>query len=699
MRIAVAVMLYVWGLSGPVFAITLDQVAAGSLLLDAETPGERIAAPVVATDVKIAVTGPIARTVITQRFRNPSDGWVEGVYAFPLPPDAAVDTLRMRVGDRFIEGRIEERVEAQRIYEDARADGRRAALVEQHRPNLFTTSVANIGPGEIVVAQIEFQEALTPKDGAFSLRLPLVAAPRYGLPPIVQAVVYGAGGPSVPPAPETPVADPRSEPVGATRNPVTMTIDLAPGFPLGMLESRFHAMQIERRDDGATLTLAGPVPADRDFELVWTPEAAGAPEASLYSEERAGERHVILTVAPPGAASEAPAPPRDVILVQDVSGSMAGESIRQAREALETALRRLRPEDRFTIIAFNDDYRMWSEAPVPATPEEVARAVRSIRGLDAEGGTNMLPALDRALRLPSDDGRLRQIVFLTDGVVSFEAEMLQLIAEKLGAARLFMVGIGSAPNGYFMTRAAEKGRGAHVYIGDLAEVQAKMEALFAKLETPALTGLSLDLPPGVEAHPAVLPDLYVGEPLAIALRGPATGEARLTGRRGEDRFKMTLDLSAAPARSGVARLFARRRISALEAERLIGGDAGRADAAILETALGYGLVSRLTSLVAVDETSARLFEARLTRAEIARNLPAGWDPAAFVFEQAAPPAPGAAPAIPGLRKASAPFAIEAEDAGAFVPRGALGWRLMVMIGLALGLAGIGVLTLSRGRTA
>ena len=144
MRIAAAAFItFIWGLIAPALAVTLDEVASGSLLFRTETPGFHIAAPVVSTDIRIDVTGPIARTVMTQRFRNPSDGWVEGVYAFPLPEDAAVDTLRMRVGDRFIEGRIEEKIAAQEIYEDAKAEGKAAALVEQHRPNLFTTSVAN----------------------------------------------------------------------------------------------------------------------------------------------------------------------------------------------------------------------------------------------------------------------------------------------------------------------------------------------------------------------------------------------------------------------------------------------------------------------------------------------------------------------------------------------------------------------------
>ncbi|MEO1611879.1 MAG: marine proteobacterial sortase target protein, partial [Pseudomonadota bacterium] len=339
-------------------------------------------------------------------------------------------------------------------------------------------------------------------------------------------------------------------------------------------------------------------------------------------------------------------------------------------------------EDRFTILAFNDDYALWSPKVVPATPATVRRAMRDVRGLDAEGGTNMLPALDRALRIPSEPGRLRQIIFLTDGAVGFETEMLDLIHQRRGGARVFMVGIGSAPNGYFMTRAAEIGRGAHVYIGDPNEVREKMEALFAKIEAPSITDLALDLPPGVTAAPAILPDLYAGEPLTVALKGAVDAPIRLTGRRGEQPFEMTLDLAQAPERTGVAKLFARRKIAGLEAERLIGDDPFAVDADILTTALDYGLVSRLTSLIAVDEAPIRPFAAPLTRAEVARNLPAGWDPAQFVFEQTAPVgAPGERAEMPGLIKASAPI----EDLGARVapPQGSIGWRLSLWLGLIL----------------
>ncbi|MEM9144565.1 MAG: marine proteobacterial sortase target protein [Pseudomonadota bacterium] len=683
--------------------LTLDDVRSGQLMLRSDRPGAYVAAPLVSTKIDISVTGTIARATVTQRFTNPSDSWVEGVYAFPLPADSAVDRLRMRIGDRFIEGKIRERAEAKEIYEAAKAEGKKAALVEQERPNLFTNSVANIGPGETVVAQIAFQQSLAPKDGRWELRMPLVAAPRYNPEPVVQQVTFGEGGWSVAdPVPdrarvEAPVADPRREPEGSLRNPVELSVDLAPGFAIEALESPYHDIRVVAPEDGRTkVTLSGPVPADRDFLLIWQAKAE-APQAALFGETIDGAAHRMLMLSAPDLGPAAPQTPRDVIFVQDVSGSMSGESIEQARRGLELAIRRLQPKDRFNIVIFNDEFGVYAENPVQATPEAVEQAIGAVRSLIAEGGTEMLPALEFALSDQPEPGRLRQVIFLTDGAVGNEAQMLALIDEKLGATRLFTVGIGSAPNSYFMSRAAEKGRGAHVYIGDLSEVAEQMTALFKKIETPAITDLALSLPEGVDAegYPDPLPDLYAGEPLTIALKGVAEGTAVITGRRGEQPWEVRLPLGKAAEREGVAKLWARRKIASLEALRLssnaITRDLGLVDVALLKTALDYGLVSRLTSLVAVDVTPSRPQGGVLATAEVPLNLPAGWDPEAFRFE-----APDPVPAIDrAVLDRIAPRGTTDTPQGVPLPRGSLNWMSSMLLALLLALAGGVILTALR----
>lgn len=714
--------------------VRLDQMPGGGLLFFTDQPGLYVPAPLVSTDIDVRVAGPIARAVVTQRFTNPADVYVEGKYLFPLSEGSAVDTLRMRVGDRLIEGEIKEREEAREIYEEAKAEGYVASLVEQERPNMFSTAVANIGPGETIVVQIEYQETLKPRSGVFGLRLPLVAAPRYTpAPPPLQLVRFGPDGWVERPAPvlhgraETPVsaplADPRSEAPGTLRNPVTIRVAIDAGFPIETIKSLYHGDLIEiARDDAAgtaEVALGGPVPADKDFYLSWSPAALEAPYARLFAETSAtGEDHYVLMLTPPAAAAIGAArKPRDVIFVQDVSGSMQGESIEQARKGLEMAIRRLRPEDRFNVIVFNNEYGVYSDTLVQATPAAIEQAAKAVSLLVADGGTEMLPALEEALKdpTPTDQTRLRQVVFLTDGAVTNERDMLRLIAQDLGRSRLFTVGIGSAPNSYFMTAAAEAGRGSHVFIGDLAEVQQRMETLFRQIETPAMTDLSLSVAGAdaerVEIWPSPLSDLYAGDPLYATIRVPAGAAATaltLSGQRAGADWSETLALSEAAPRAGVSKLWARERIRSLEALRLSSvvepSEGDGIDAEILATALGNGLVSRLTSLVAVDVTPTRPADARTVSKEVPLALPEGWDPEAFFGAPEGPgdiaPAPAidkasAAPAsqlsmaaLSQLQQAAATRAVASlSPAGAPIPATGSGWGLTALIGALMMLSG------------
>lgn len=691
----------------------LGDVESGTLLFRSDNHGQYTPALTLSTDIKIDVTGPILRATVTQKFRNDSKEWVEGVYAFPLPTDSAVDGLKLRIGDRFIEGQIKEREEARKTYERAKAEGRKASLVEQQRPNLFTNEVANIGPGHIIIAQIEFQQALMPKDGAYRLRMPLVVAPRYNPRPVVQMVNFGEGGWAInDPVPdrekiESPVLDPRE--IEGIHNPVTLQVSLDAGFPLAKVSSPHHPVKIEREDDTATIRLDGPVPANRDFELIWTAKPLTEPTAALFQEKVDGEDYLLAFVTPPQIGEMAEKPqPREVIFVQDVSGSMGGTSIRQAREALEMAVTRLRPEDRFNIITFSNDFKMFHRAPVEATPGAIASAVRRIRQLEAGGGTNMAPALSMALEDGTQDrSKLRQVIFLTDGAVGNETLLFTLIDKALGRSRLFTVGIGSAPNSYFMTRAAEMGRGAQVTISDLSQVREQMAALFAKIETPAMTNLSAKFPNGMSAEfwPNPLPDVYAGEPVALAIKSAAaTGIVKLSGDRGDEQWSVDLPLDKAATREGIGKLWARSKIRALEGQRNKAGTSpdqrDQANEDILQTALTHGLVSRRTSLVAVDVEVSRPEGVELASVEVPLNLPAGWDPALFFDEQDQQ----RQRETPGVRDASLDTQrddVQGAAARALqfapVPRGSLNWENGLLRGLLLMFLGSLTLIIARRR--
>jgi Ca-activated chloride channel family protein len=709
--------------------VGLDDAQTGTLLLKTQVPGLFLEAPRVATDVSIDVTGLIVRARVTQRFENPSDQWVEGVYVYPLPNEAGVDKLRLMVGDRFIEGRIEEREEARRIYEEARDAGRRAGLVEQERPNMFTNSVANIGPHETVIVQIEYQEIARLQDGALSFRLPLVVGPRYiPAPDLIQTVDLNATTGFSNPVPDAdritpPVLRPELEPGmpngyapdGALRLPVSISIDLRAGFPLGEVTSAYHEIVTELRDEDTRAAIAladGPIPANRDFVLTWRPKDDAVPHAAAFTETREdGSTYLLAMVVPPAElGAEAPRLPREAIFVIDNSGSMAGPSMPQAKAALLMALDRLTPEDTFNVVRFDDTFTVvFPQGAVPATPKNVALAKDYVASLEANGGTEMLPALEAALidENPSDQARLRQVVFLTDGAIGNEDALFAAIDRGLGRSRLFTVGIGTAPNTFFMARAARLGRGTFTHIGDLAEVQEKAQSLFAALETPVMTDLAVELPNGAvgDVWPNPLPDLYGGEPVVLTAKLPSTeGTLRISGELAGTRWAADLDVASAAQGRGVAQAWARSKIESIEELRFTGADPTAIDAGVLETALEFGLVSRLTSLVAVDVTPVRPEGASLARADAPTMLPEGWE---FdkVFGPDVQPLPRVqhaevAPGLMDILQPAGPDAAAAPDPtqGMMLPQGSTTAELQMLLGLMLALSALAWMSWSR-RTA
>jgi Ca-activated chloride channel family protein len=678
--------------------IRKSDTGTGELLFKTSEPGCYLPAPRVAADFTIDVSGPVARTRVTQRFENPADGWVEGVYLFPLPEGAAVDTLKMQIGDRLIEGQIKERQEARQIYEAAKAEGKRASLVEQERPNIFTNSVANIGPHETIVVQIEYQESLRFDAGLYHLRVPLVVAPRFNPAPAATLVRFEQGQQFgvFDPVPdrhrlEAPVLRPE---VGKV-NPVTFAMTIEAGFPIGTIASESHHILVVREGDArAKIALADrEVPADRDFVFSFAPKAGEAPAVSLLKEQRDDGDYYLALIMPRASESRETHLPRETIFVLDNSGSMGGESIRQAKAGLLLALDRLTPADRFNVIRFDDTMTQLFPRAVVATPSNVGYAKGYVSGIEANGGTVMLPALVAALRddTPNDRSYLRQVIFLTDGAVGNEAELFAAINDRLGRTRLFTVGIGSAPNSYFMSGAARGGRGTFTYIGSTDQVTAKMDELFVKLERPVMTDLAAEWPSGTNAEswPNPLPDLYAGEPVVVTFKTDANnGALTLKGNRDGEPLEVRLVLSDAAQGYGIERLWARNKIAALEESRVHGVDITAIDREVLDVALNHHLVSRLTSLVAVDVLVARHEGDALASRQVPLNLPAGWDfdkvfgDRARVIERRADAVPNSLLMKLDLRTAP-PGAVQPQDAGLVLPQGSTPAPLMLIAGIIL----------------
>ena len=343
-----------------------------------------------------------------------------------------------------------------------------------------------------------------------------------------------------------------------------------------------------------------------------------------------------------------------MIFVIDNSGSMGGVSIIQAKASLIYALGRLQPADRFNVIRFDHTMDVLFPTPVPADREHLGQATAFVGALQANGGTEMVPAMRAALSdtAGGDSNHVRQVVFLTDGAIGNEQQLFETISALRGRSRIFMVGIGSAPNTYLMTRAAELGRGAFTHIGSVEQVEERMRGLFAKLENPAVTNLTAKFSDAAaDITPAAIPDLYRDEPLILAAKlDKLAGSVEIKGRIGDRPWVVTLPLANAAEGKGLSKLWARRKIADAEVARTTRAAAPEdADKTILTLALEHQLVTRLTSLVAVDKTPSRPEGETLKVAELPINLPAGWDFAKVFGER-----PQTLPARPVERRADAP---------------------------------------------
>src|SRR5450432_812262 len=581
---------------------------SGTLYLKSSPDADAQEALRMTTTMQAQVTGNVARVHVTQTFLNSGSDWVEGLYVFPLSAGAAVDELFMTVGDRTIRGEIQEKVQAQATYAKARSEGKQASIVDQERPNMFTTAVANIAPQSTVSIEITYLETIPYRDSRYTLRLPLAITPRYmpgaRLDPAAPlaaanaAWVNAAFGTSATP-----------ERVTASGQKVDITIELAPGFPLGSVQSLHHAAEMKDDGSGKRIHLTGTqVAADHDFELVWTPAVTDDVAAAAFAEKVGDDTFALVVLTPPNVADDA-AQSREVTFIIDTSGSMQGPSIEQARAALQMGIERLKPGDLLNIIRFASDSSSLFAEPQLAGASTRILAGQFISALRADGGTEMRAPLEQALSTAPNAGYLQQIVFITDGSVGNEAELIALIHRQIGPSRLFTVGIGAAPNSYFLEQAAAAGRGSYTFIAEREQVKSRMQELFQKLERPALVDLKLRWPDDLAADVAApIPgDLYAGDPLVILARLPRSPSANLilSGHiRGQD-WTHPVAVTRVGEQSGLSKLWARERIGDLARQVQYGGDREQLRASILALALKHHLVSDVTSLVAVDTVVVR----------------------------------------------------------------------------------------------
>ncbi|HZW06994.1 MAG TPA: VIT domain-containing protein [Phycisphaerales bacterium] len=596
-----------------------DEPGSGAMLCVLPGKPERVPAPLKHTSVRASIVGPAAKVDVTQTFQNRFSEKIEAVYVFPLPENGAVTEFVMTIGERRIRAVVREREEAERVYAAARSQGYTAALLTQERPNVFTQRVANIEPGRSIDVAITYYHTVAEMDGSYQWVFPMVVGPRFN-PPSAQGEGIGAAARG-----DRGASGQRTEvqylaPGERSGADIDVRVDVEAGVPMESVRCGSHAVRVQRVSGSrAVVELSrGDRLPNKDMVVEWSVSGAYAKGGLVYGSGRAGaadsagDGSFVLMLVPPDNREKLQRSALEVVFVVDRSGSMDGPPIAQARAAVRRGLDRLRPGDSFQIIDFAESSSALGSGPLEATQENIRRGKAFVSGMDAKGGTYMLTGLRAALAFPHDPERLRFVVFLTDGLIGNETEVLSAQAEGLGDSRVFSFGVGSAPNRFLMDRMAKLGRGvaAYVPVNDSEEDGAStMDAFFDRIERPVLTDVTIDWN-GARVSgvtPGRVPDLFTGRSVIVAgnVSGGFDRPVRVTGRVGGRSVTMEVQPTRAAGDGGraVAAIRARQELSSLEERAIVEGwDVERYAGSVRRVALENGLVSPFTALVAVDSS-------------------------------------------------------------------------------------------------
>jgi len=564
---------------------------------------------ITATKVNTIITGHIVRSQVVQTFENPTDQWMEGKYFFPLPDGASVDRMILKIGDRRIVSEIQEKQKAKKIYEEAAAAGKVSALLDQYRPNVFSTAIANIEPGAKISVEISFQMLAEQNGASFKWIMPLAITPRYSPKDTTESKREAE-------------LTPRQ--LIDVQGPLEFSVLLKQGSQLALLESPSHDVKMHSLENG-DVQLSIPeriTPSHNDFILNWKFEQSSIAKALLFEEKNGGDSYLLGILLPPSKDTDVQYSPRDVTFILDISGSMQGVAIDQGKAALIAALDNLRPTDRFEVMAFNDSfYQLFGNSRL-ATGSNVERAKQYVQELEADRGTEMYPALKRALLMASKQNTGRQIVFLTDGAVENEAQMFELVDRNLGDARLFTIGLGQAPNSWFMRKSAEIGRGIHIQVDDVNSAKIALDELFTDMARPTLQKIQLSTGASSDTYPRLIPDLYGQRPIVFLSHrtdGNITPTLKALDSRGEV-FQLEMPAVQNFESASISKLWASKKVEGLMDAATRGMDRDIVRSGVLSVALKHQIMSPYTSFVAVDKTPARVQEDFLRKAAPAMKL-------------------------------------------------------------------------------
>lgn len=588
--------------------------------------GQQQVFPLKRTDVKAKIAGNVSRVEVTQTFENPFKEPLEAVYVFPLPDEAAVDDMEIKIGDRIIKGDIKKREEAQKIYERALQEGKTAGLLEQERDNIFTQSLANIKPGEKIDVTIRYSESLKFEGGDYEFVFPMVVGPRY-IPG--QPIDSSGDTDKVPDA--SRINPPVLKPGTRSGNDIGVTVEIDPGVPIQDVRSPSHKIRLERNGQIVRVQLGGEdtIP-NKDLILRYRVSSDQTQATVLtQSDQRGGHFAVYLIPAvkyPTNAIV-----PKDVVFLMDTSGSQTGDPLLKSQELMRRFIKGLNPNDTFTIIDFANTTKQLSPVPLPNTAANRTKAINYINQLDANGGTELLNGIRAVLNFPAaNSGRLRSIVLLTDGYIGNENEVIAEVQRKLKQGnRLYSFGVGSSVNRFLLDRLAEVGRGTSQVIRQDEPTQQVAEKFFRQINNPVLTNIQVKWEGNGKSpkiYPLLPPDLFANQPLVLFGRKQdrTNGTLRITGTAaGKNPYETTLKVNFDPSGNpAIAQLWGRARIKDLM-NQMFGGETKSGVQAVTDTALAYRLLSQYTAFVAVSEEVRVDPNGKKRRVQVPVELPEG----------------------------------------------------------------------------
>lgn len=608
--------------------------------------GKQQVFPLKHTEVKAQVTGNLSRVEVTQTFENPFQNPLEAVYVFPLPDEAAVDDMEIRIGDRVIKGDIKKREEAKEIYERARQEGRTAGLLEQERDNIFTQSLANIKPGEKIEVTIRYTDSLKFEGGNYEFVFPMVVGHRY-----IPGKPIGGGDSNIVPD-GSRINPPVVKPGTRSGHDISVTVDIAAGVPVSNIESTSHAIEVSNSGENVRVVLK---PEDnipnKDLILRYRVATANT-QATVLTQANDQGGHFASYLIPALEYRSNEIVPKDVVFLMDTSGSQSGDPLAKSQELMRRFIKGLNPNDTFTIIDFANSTKQLSAKPLANTAANRQKAIAYIDKLDANGGTELLNGIKTVLNFPAaGEGRLRSVVLITDGYIGNENEVIAEVQKQLKPGnRLYSFGVGSSVNRFILDRLAEVGRGTSQVIRQDEPTEAVAEKFFRQINNPVLTNIQVQWEgEGVapEIYPQAAPDLFANQPLVLfgKKKDRSNGFLKITGtaaggKQYEQTLKVDFGNNSSPA---IAQLWGRAKIKDLM-NGMFGGETKSGVDAVTATALAYRLLSQYTAFVAVSEEVRVNPDGSRQKVEVPVEMPQGVSYTG-VFGQTADQSAGQQPAI------------------------------------------------------